>query len=99
MSTKFFSKEAPILGISSRTTKDKKGGRQENIWGRSGGKEEGIFAKTLDTTDIFTGWTETICVENKSPEKVFKENQLPETNFSDAVKTMELVENIYKNTI
>ena len=37
-----------------------------------GGKEKGVFAQTLDTTDVFTGWTETICVENKSQEKAFK---------------------------
>ena len=32
----------------------------------------GIFAQTLDATDILTGWTETICVENKSQVRVFE---------------------------
>ncbi|MCM8786191.1 MAG: hypothetical protein NC899_08190, partial [Candidatus Omnitrophica bacterium] len=32
----------------------------------SGGLSRGIYAQTLDATDVFTGWTETICVENKS---------------------------------
>jgi hypothetical protein len=38
----------------------------------SGGVERGIFAQTLDAVDVFTGWTETICVENKSQVKVFE---------------------------
>jgi len=38
----------------------------------SGGIERGIFAQSLDATDVFTGWTETICVENKSQVKVFE---------------------------
>jgi len=38
----------------------------------SGGVERGIFAQTLDATDILTGWTETICVENKSQLRVFE---------------------------
>jgi len=38
----------------------------------SGGIERGIFAQTLNATDIFTGWTETICVENKSQVRVFE---------------------------
>ena len=38
----------------------------------SGGVERGIFAQTLDGTDILTGWTETICVENKSQVRVFE---------------------------
>lgn len=37
----------------------------------SGGVERGIFAQTLDITDVFTGWTETIAVENKSQRHVF----------------------------
>ena len=37
----------------------------------SGGVERGIFAQTLDITDVFTGWTETIAVENKSQHYVF----------------------------
>lgn len=37
----------------------------------SGGVERGIFAQTLDITDVFTGWTETIAVENKSQHHVF----------------------------
>jgi len=37
----------------------------------SGGVERGIFAQTLDMTDVFTGWTETIAVENKSQHYVF----------------------------
>jgi len=37
----------------------------------SGGEERGIFAQTLDVTDVFTGWTETIGVENKSQHHVF----------------------------
>jgi len=37
----------------------------------SGGVERGIFAQTLDMTDVFTGWTETIGVENKSQHYVF----------------------------
>lgn len=37
----------------------------------SGGVERGIFAQTLDITDVFTGWTETIAVENKSRYHVF----------------------------
>jgi len=38
----------------------------------SGGVERGIFAQTLDATDILTGWTETMCVENKSQVRVFE---------------------------
>jgi len=38
----------------------------------SGGVERGIFAQTLDATDILTGWTEIICVENKSQLRVFE---------------------------
>ncbi|MGB9678340.1 MAG: DDE-type integrase/transposase/recombinase, partial [Candidatus Ratteibacteria bacterium] len=38
----------------------------------SGGIERGIFAQTLDAVDVLTGWTETICVENKSQIKVFE---------------------------
>lgn len=37
----------------------------------SGGVERGIFGQTLDMTDVFTGWTETIAVENKSQHHVF----------------------------
>ena len=37
----------------------------------SGGVERGMFAQTLDITDVFTGWTETIAVENKSQHHVF----------------------------
>jgi len=37
----------------------------------SGGVERGIFAQTLDITDVFTGWTETIAVANKSQSCVF----------------------------
>lgn len=37
-----------------------------------GGDGKGIYAQTLDATDILTGWTETICVENKSQIKVFE---------------------------
>ncbi|MCM8786359.1 MAG: transposase, partial [Candidatus Omnitrophica bacterium] len=38
----------------------------------SGGLARGIYAQTLDATDVFCGWTETICVENKSQMKVFE---------------------------
>jgi len=38
----------------------------------SGGVARGIYAQTLDATDIFTGWTETICIENKSQVNVFE---------------------------
>jgi len=37
----------------------------------SGGVERGIFAQTLDMTDVCTGWTETIAIENKSQHYVF----------------------------
>lgn len=37
----------------------------------NGGVERGIFAQTLDITDVFTGCTETIAVENKSQHYVF----------------------------
>lgn len=37
----------------------------------SGGEERGVFAQTLDVTDVFTGWTETIAVKNKSQYHVF----------------------------
>ena len=37
-----------------------------------GGNEgSGIFAQTLDVTDVHTGWTETTAVDNKSQERVF----------------------------
>ncbi|MCM8762373.1 MAG: DDE-type integrase/transposase/recombinase, partial [Candidatus Omnitrophica bacterium] len=38
----------------------------------SGGVARGIYSQTLDATDVFTGWTETICVDNKSQMKVFE---------------------------
>ena len=38
----------------------------------SGGVARGIYAQTLDATDVLTGWTETICVENKSQVRVFE---------------------------
>jgi hypothetical protein len=37
-----------------------------------GGSEQGIFAQTLDVTDVFTGWTETVAVANKSQVRVFE---------------------------
>jgi len=37
----------------------------------SGGVAGGMFAQTLDVTDVFTGWTETISVKNKSQYHVF----------------------------
>lgn len=47
-----------------------------------GGDGSGIFAQTLDMTDVFTGWTETIAVANKSQARVFEgiveiRNRLP----------------------
>jgi hypothetical protein len=47
-----------------------------------GGDGSGIFAQTLDVTDVFTGWTETIAVANKSRVRVFEgiveiRNRLP----------------------
>jgi len=37
-----------------------------------GGSEMGIFAHTLDITDVHTGWTETVAVANKSQARVFE---------------------------
>ena len=36
-----------------------------------GGDPKGIYAQTLDATDIFTGWIESIAVANKSRIRVF----------------------------
>jgi len=37
-----------------------------------GGNNIGIFAQTLDVTDVLTGWTETVAIKNKSQKHVFK---------------------------
>jgi len=56
-------------------------------------KEKGVFAQTLDTTDVFTGWTETICVENKSQEKAFKglNKLMKQFPFSDIRNRLEIM--------
>ncbi len=66
----------------------------------SDGKEEG---ESIDAKE-FTGGKELFEIagfldENRHFIECIEKKKLPETNFSDAVKTMELVENIYKNTI
>ncbi|HOV21290.1 MAG TPA: Gfo/Idh/MocA family oxidoreductase [bacterium] len=66
----------------------------------SDGKEEG---ESIDAKE-FTGGKELFEIagfldENKHFIECIEKKKLPETNFYDAVKTMELVENIYKNTI
>jgi len=66
----------------------------------SDGKEEG---ESIDAKE-FTGGKELFEIagfldENRHFIECIEKKKLPETNFSDAVKTMELVENIYRNTI
>jgi hypothetical protein len=50
---------------------NKPGFVEMDLVSHDGGDGSGIFAQTLDVTDVFTGWTETIAVDNKSQARVF----------------------------
>lgn len=63
--------QIPIRTFSDWDEK-KPGFIEMDLVSHDGGEGKGIYAQTLDVTDVYTGWTETICVENKSQEKVFE---------------------------
>lgn len=62
--------------ISIRTfaewNENKPGFVEMDLVSHDGGDNEGIYAQTLDVTDVLTGWTETIAVKNKSQKHVFE---------------------------
>jgi len=74
---KFFTKPGSLLKhqIPVRTfaqwNENKPGFVEMDLVDHSGGEEGGVFAQSLDVTDVFTGWTETIAVKNKSQYHVF----------------------------
>ena len=50
---------------------NKPGFVEMDLVSHDGGDGSGIYSQTLDVTDVFTGWTETIAVDNKSQARVF----------------------------
>lgn len=66
----FLKSQIPIRTFA-QWNEQKPGFIEMDLVSHDGGEVKGIYAQTLSMTDIYTGWTETIGVKNKSQKNVF----------------------------